>query len=84
MPIKKVDNFFLCFPETDSEYQYLKLEEKIEIRKQISEEKFNRNIDCGIFSDYMSGEQNLNNINAEERRKELGDCMHRGEPCRYD
>ena len=84
LPIKKVDNFFLCFPETDSEYQYLDLEKKIEMKQQISQEKFSRNLDCGIYSNYVSGEENLSDINAEQRRKETGDCMHRGEPCRYD
>ena len=84
LPMKRVDNFFLCFPHTDSEYQYLKIEDKMKIQKKISEEKFSRGLDCEEFSNYKSGEENLKEINAEERRKEIGECRYRGEPCRYD
>ena len=84
LPMKRVDNFFLCFPQTDSEYQYLNIEDKMKIQKKISEEKFSRGLDCGKYSNYKSGEENLKEINAEERRKEIGECRYRGEPCRYD
>ena len=76
LPIKKVDNFFLCFPETDSEYQYLDMEKKIEMQQQISQEKFSRNLDCGIYSNYVSGEENLSDINAEQRRQRHDDTRY--------
>lgn len=56
----------------------------MKIQKKISEEKFTRGLDCGKYSNYKSGEENLKEINAEERRKEIGECRYRGEPCRYD
>ena len=82
--IDKEDNFFLCFPSANNNYSRLSIEEKIEIQKKIVLEKESRNLDCSQFSELLSAEENLKNINQEEMNRRLNKCRYRGEPCRYD
>lgn len=82
--IDKEDNFFLCFPSANNNYTRLSIEEKIEIQKKIALEKERRNLDCSQFSELLSAEENLKNINQEEMNRRLNKCRYRGEPCRYD
>ena len=60
------------------------LYEKIKIQKKIVLEKERRNLDCSQFSELLSAEENLKNINQEEMNRRLNKCRYRGEPCRYD
>ena len=82
--IDKEDNFFLCFPSANNNYSRLSIKEKIEIQKKIVLEKERRNLDCSQFSELLSAEENLKNINQEEMNRRLNKCRYRGEPCRYD
>jgi len=82
--IEKEDNFFLCFPSANNSYSMLPMEEKIEIQKKIALEKDKRNLDCSKFTDLLSAEENLKNINQQELDRRINKCRYRGEPCRYD
>ena len=64
--IEKEDNFFLCFPTANNSYSMLSMEEKIEIQKKIALEKDKRNLDCSKFTNLLSAEENLKNINQQE------------------
>ena len=82
--IDNEDNFFLCFPSANNNYSRLSIEVKIESQKKIVLEKERRNLDCSQFSELLSAEENLKNINQEEMNRRLNKCRYRGEPCRYD
>jgi len=82
--LEKEDDFFLCFPTANNSYSMLSIEEKIEIQKKIAFEKDKRNLDCSKFTDLLSAEENLKNINQQELDRRLNKCRYRGEPCRYD
>ena len=82
--VKKSNDFFLCFPDTDLVFYKLDLEQKLEIQSQINIEKIARNLTCEDYANYASGEENLKRINQEELDKKIGKCRYRGEPCRYD
>ena len=77
-------SFFLCFPSANTAYSRLSLQEKVEIQKIITLEKTKRELDCEIFSDLMSAEDNLKQINQKEMERKLRTCRYRGEPCTYD
>ena len=68
--IEKEDNFFLCFPTANNSYSMLSMEEKIEIQKKIALEKDKR-IDCSKFTNLLSAEENLKNINQQELDRRL-------------
>ena len=82
--IEKSSDFFLCFPETDQAYSQLTLIDKISIQKKIAFEKERREVNCDFYTNYVSGEENLKQINKEEMRRKIGSCRYRHEPCRYD
>ena len=58
--------------------------DKLDPKKNILLEKERRNLDCSQFSELLSAEENLKNINQEEMNRRLNKCRYRGEPCRYD
>ena len=82
--ISEGESFFLCFPSANTDYSRLTLEEKVEIQKIITLEKSKRELDCEIFSDLTSAEDNLKQINQEQMERKLRTCRYRGEPCTYD
>tara|TARA_Y100001970_G_scaffold281245_1_gene391612 strand:+ start:728 stop:1048 length:321 start_codon:yes stop_codon:yes gene_type:complete len=82
--ITEGESFFLCFPSMHSTYPKLSFEEKLEIEKEISLEKSKRKLNCEIFSDLISAENNLKRINQEEMERKIRTCRYRGEPCTYD
>jgi hypothetical protein len=72
---KNLDDYTLCFPESDQLFNKLIRENKIRVYKLILEERNNRMLDCGKrFSDMMSAEKYLDNLNNEELLRKSFPC----------
>ena len=64
---KNLDDYTLCFPESDQLFNKLIREDKIRVYRLILEERINRILDCSSrFSDMLSAEHHLNNYYNEE------------------
>ena len=72
---KNLDDYTLCFPESDQLFNKLIRENKIRVYKLILEERNNRMLNCGKrFSDMMSAEKYLDNLNNEELLRKSFPC----------
>ena len=61
---KNLDDYTLCFPESDQLFNKLIRENKIRVYRLILEERNNRMLDCSArFNEMLSAEKNLNNLN---------------------
>ena len=67
-------NFFLCFPDTDIGFSKLSTEEQSIIRREIANEKINRNFNCDGFSNFASTIENVDKINEEVLRDKSQPC----------
>ena len=70
----KYSDFFLCFPENDSGFSELTLNEQLIIRNKISEEKKNRNFNCNEFKNFIGVEESLDKLNKEIFRDKSAPC----------
>ena len=72
---KNLDDYTLCFPESDQLFNKLIREDKIRVYRLILEERNNRILDCSSrFSDMLSAEHHLNNLNNEELSRKSFPC----------
>ena len=72
---KNLDDYTLCFPESDQLFNKLIREDKIRVYRLILEERNNRILDCSSrFSDMLSAEHHLNNLNNEELLRKSFPC----------
>ena len=72
---KNLNDYTLCFPESDQLFNKLIRENKIRVYRLIMEERNNRKLDCSNrFSDTLSAEHNLNNLNNEELLRKSFPC----------
>lgn len=67
-------NFFLCFPEIDQGFSKLPIEQQLEIRKQIGQEKKNRKFSCSEFSNFMAVKENVDKLNEEIFEEKSAPC----------
>ena len=67
-------NFFLCFPEVDSGFAGLNIEEKSILRRKIADEKRNRNFNCSEYSNFVSSKKTMDRINEEDFRDKSSPC----------
>ena len=67
-------NFFLCFPEVDSGFTELNIEEKSILRRKIADEKRNRNFNCSEYSNFVSSKKTMDRINEEDFRDKSSPC----------
>ncbi len=73
---KNLDDYTLCFPESDLLFIKLIREDQIKIYKLISEEKDKRLLDCEArFSNMNSARKNLDDFNKEELRNRSFPCV---------
>lgn len=72
---KNLNDYTLCFPESDQLFNKLIRENKIRVYRLILEERNNRMLDCSTrFSDMLSAEHHLNNFNNEELLRKSFPC----------
>ena len=72
---KNLNDYTLCFPESDVLFSKSIRENKIKLYRLILEERNNRILDCSArFSDMLSAEQHLNNLNNEELLRKSFPC----------
>tara|TARA_B100000214_G_scaffold372566_1_gene351075 strand:- start:10374 stop:10706 length:333 start_codon:yes stop_codon:yes gene_type:complete len=67
-------NFFLCFPEIDSGFTELSIEEKSSLRRKIADEKRNRNFNCSEYSNFVSSKKTMDRINEEDFKDKSSPC----------
>ena len=73
---RNLDDYTLCFPESDLLFIKLIREDQIKIYKLISEEKDKRLLDCEArFSNMNSARKNLDDFNKEELRNRSFPCV---------
>ena len=67
-------DFFLCFPETDKNFNKLDFEKQIIIRKKIAEEKRNRKFDCSEFRNFKGVKENIDKLNEQDFKDKSAPC----------
>ena len=85
-PMAEVDDYYLCFPEGDPDYNIMNVKERTNLLKEILLEIDNRNLNCvERFKNIKTVEENFKEINKRDLDDKLGMCRTNSNgPCRYE
>tara|TARA_B100000029_G_scaffold412600_1_gene415311 strand:+ start:122 stop:460 length:339 start_codon:yes stop_codon:yes gene_type:complete len=85
-PIVEVDDYYLCFPEGDPDYNIMNVRERTNLLKKILLEIDSRNLNCEQrFKNIKTVEENFKEINKRDLDEKSGVCRTNSNgPCRYD
>tara|TARA_B100001173_G_C15978529_1_gene543355 strand:- start:881 stop:1216 length:336 start_codon:yes stop_codon:yes gene_type:complete len=86
VPIAGVEDYYLCFPEGDPDYNIMDVKERTNLLKEILLEIDTRKLNCEErFKNIKTVTEDFKEINQRDLDTKSGMCRtNRNGPCRYD
>ncbi len=86
VPIAEVDDYYLCFPEGDPDYNIMSVQERTNLLKELLLEIDTRNLNCEErFKNIKTVAEDFKEINRRDLDTKSGLCRNSSAgPCRYD
>ena len=85
-PITEVDDYYLCFPEGDPDYNIMSVQERTNLLKELLLEIDSRNLNCEErFKNIKTVTEDFKEIKQRDLDTKSGLCRNSSAgPCRYD
>ena len=85
-PVSEVDDYYLCFPEGDPDYNTMNVQDRTYLLKEILLEIETRNLNCEErFKNIKTVQEDFKEINQRDLDTKAGMCRTNSNgPCRYD
>ncbi len=86
VPITEVDDYYLCFPEGDPDYNKMNVQDRTYLLKELLLEIDSRNLNCEErFKNIKTVQEDFKEINQRDLNEKLGICRTNSNvPCRYE
>ena len=86
VPILEIDDYYLCFPESDPDYNTMNIEDRTYLLKKLLLEIDSRNLNCEErFKNIKTVQEDFKEINQRDLDTKAGMCRTNSNgPCRYD
>jgi len=86
VPVSEVDDYYLCFPEGDPDYNIMNVQERTNLLKEILLEIEARTLNCEErFKNIKTVQEDFKEINQRDLNEKLGICRTNSNvPCRYE